>query len=64
MFHRYAREDTHYLLYIYDVLRQKLLMSAAESENSDPPLTEASTLNSLCIGFKYFIRIVTLTLKY
>ncbi|XP_073062728.1 protein RRP6-like 2 isoform X2 [Primulina eburnea] len=36
----YAREDTHYLLYIYDVLRQKLLMSAAESENSDPPLTE------------------------
>ncbi|XP_073308993.1 protein RRP6-like 2 isoform X2 [Primulina huaijiensis] len=36
----YAREDTHYLLYIYDVLRQKLLMSAAESENSYPPLTE------------------------
>ncbi|XP_073317360.1 protein RRP6-like 2 [Primulina huaijiensis] len=36
----YAREDTHYLLYIYDVLRQKLLMSAAESENSGPPLTE------------------------
>ncbi|XP_073149727.1 LOW QUALITY PROTEIN: protein RRP6-like 2 [Henckelia pumila] len=36
----YAREDTHYLLYIYDVLRQKLLMSTAESENSDPPLTE------------------------
>ncbi|KZV15181.1 hypothetical protein F511_33667 [Dorcoceras hygrometricum] len=36
----YAREDTHYLLYIYDVMRQKLLNSAAESESSDPPLTE------------------------
>ncbi|KAK6942465.1 Exosome-associated factor Rrp6, N-terminal [Dillenia turbinata] len=38
---RYAREDTHYLLYIYDIMRVKLLSTAAESENSDPPILEA-----------------------
>ncbi|CAA2938145.1 RRP6-like 2 [Olea europaea subsp. europaea] len=37
---RYAREDTHYLLYIYDVMRMMLLTSSAESESSDPPLLE------------------------
>ncbi|KAL2481805.1 Polynucleotidyl transferase [Abeliophyllum distichum] len=37
---RYAREDTHYLLYIYDVMRMTLLTSSAESESSDPPLLE------------------------
>ncbi|KAL2503188.1 Polynucleotidyl transferase [Forsythia ovata] len=37
---RYAREDTHYLLYIYDVMRMTLLTSSVESESSDPPLLE------------------------
>lgn len=38
---RYAREDTHYLLYIYDVMRMKLLSSCAESDGSpDTPLVE------------------------
>ncbi|XP_050370361.1 protein RRP6-like 2 [Argentina anserina] len=37
---RYAREDTHYLLYIYDLMRTKLSSMPKESENSDAPLVE------------------------
>ncbi|KAH6826496.1 Polynucleotidyl transferase [Perilla frutescens var. hirtella] len=37
---KYAREDTHYLLYIYDLMRLRLLGLSAESESSDPPLIE------------------------
>ena len=36
---RYAREDTHYLLYIYDLMRTQLL-SVAEPENSEALLLE------------------------
>ncbi|CAA0818753.1 Polynucleotidyl transferase- ribonuclease H fold protein with HRDC domain [Striga hermonthica] len=37
---KYAREDTHYLLYIYDLMRIRLLKLSADSESSDPPLIE------------------------
>ncbi|KAL3534826.1 hypothetical protein ACH5RR_003287 [Cinchona calisaya] len=37
---RYAREDTHYLLHIYDLMRMKLLSASTESEDADPPLLE------------------------
>lgn len=37
---RYAREDTHYLLYICDIMKIKLSSMPKESENSDTPLTE------------------------
>ncbi|KAK7317534.1 hypothetical protein RJT34_01859 [Clitoria ternatea] len=40
---RYAREDTHYLLYIYDLMRIKLFSLSKESgrsESSDTPLVE------------------------
>ncbi|XP_004493203.1 protein RRP6-like 2 isoform X2 [Cicer arietinum] len=37
---RYGREDTHYLLYIYDLLRIKLFALSKESESSDDPLLE------------------------
>ncbi|GAB4857231.1 hypothetical protein Ancab_015138 [Ancistrocladus abbreviatus] len=37
---RYAREDTHYLLYIYDLMRVRLLSESAVSEESDAPLVE------------------------
>ena len=37
---RYAREDTHYLLYIYDLMRIKLLSMPKESEHCDTPLVE------------------------
>lgn len=37
---RYAREDTHSLLYIYDIMKIKLSSMPKESENSDTPLTE------------------------
>ncbi|CAA7018386.1 unnamed protein product [Microthlaspi erraticum] len=37
---RYAREDTHYLLYIYDVMRQDLHAMAKEDEQSVAPLVE------------------------
>ncbi|AEE33102.1 Protein RRP6-like 1 [Arabidopsis thaliana] len=37
---RYAREDTHYLLYIYDVMRMELHTMAKEDEQSDSPLVE------------------------
>ncbi|PIN04553.1 Ribonuclease D [Handroanthus impetiginosus] len=41
---KYAREDTHYLLYIYDLMRARLLKTPADSESSDHPLVEASSL--------------------
>ncbi|XP_062166108.1 protein RRP6-like 2 [Alnus glutinosa] len=37
---RYAREDTHYLLHIYDLMRIKLFSMPKESENFDTPLVE------------------------
>ncbi|RYR53851.1 hypothetical protein Ahy_A06g029095 isoform A [Arachis hypogaea] len=37
---RYGREDTHYLLYIYDQLRIKLFALSKESESSENPLVE------------------------
>lgn len=37
---KYAREDTHYLLYIYDVMRMELLSLDAENGSPDAPLVE------------------------
>ncbi|KAJ0249128.1 3'-5' exonuclease domain-containing protein [Hirschfeldia incana] len=37
---KYAREDTHYLLYIYDVMRIDLHTVAREDEKPDSPLVE------------------------
>ncbi|KAL8132205.1 hypothetical protein AgCh_007918 [Apium graveolens] len=37
---RYAREDTHYLLYIYDLMKIELLSLSAESESPDASLVE------------------------
>ncbi|KAK1404600.1 3'-5' exonuclease domain-containing family protein [Heracleum sosnowskyi] len=37
---RYAREDTHYLLYIYDVMKIELLSLSTESESTDASLVE------------------------
>ncbi|XP_022718840.1 protein RRP6-like 2 isoform X2 [Durio zibethinus] len=37
---RYAREDTHYLLYIYDLMRIELLSMPKEPEHCDAPLVE------------------------
>ncbi|XP_027175422.1 protein RRP6-like 2 isoform X2 [Coffea eugenioides] len=37
---RYAREDTHYLLYIYDLMRMKLLSASSETEDVNPPFEE------------------------
>ncbi|ESQ33213.1 hypothetical protein EUTSA_v10003636mg [Eutrema salsugineum] len=37
---RYAREDTHYLLYIYDVMKIELQEMAKGDQNTDSPLLE------------------------
>ncbi|KAK7336288.1 hypothetical protein VNO77_16824 [Canavalia gladiata] len=37
---RYGREDTHYLLYIYDLMRIKLVALSKECQGSDDPLVE------------------------
>ncbi|KAF5475765.1 hypothetical protein F2P56_007539 [Juglans regia] len=37
---RYAREDTHYLLHIYDLMRMELFSMPKEDENFDSPLVE------------------------
>ncbi|KAK1384702.1 HRDC domain-containing protein [Heracleum sosnowskyi] len=37
---RYAREDTHYLLHIYDLMRVRLLCSSSDSEYSESALLE------------------------
>jgi len=41
---KYAREDTHYLLYIYDELRKKIIAKAGET-NSNPIESLKSILN-------------------
>lgn len=33
---KYAREDTHYLLYIYDQMRADLLQKGAQEDNKNP----------------------------
>ncbi|PON53649.1 Ribonuclease D [Parasponia andersonii] len=37
---RYAREDTHYLLHIYDLMRMKLFSLSKESDSADASLLE------------------------
>ncbi|XP_011001702.1 PREDICTED: exosome component 10-like [Populus euphratica] len=37
---RYAREDTHYLLHVYDLMRALLLTKHSDHDNGDPPLVE------------------------
>ncbi|CAJ2672032.1 unnamed protein product [Trifolium pratense] len=37
---KYGREDTHYLLYIYDLMRIKLFELSKESESPDDPLLD------------------------
>ncbi|KAJ8763149.1 hypothetical protein K2173_025534 [Erythroxylum novogranatense] len=37
---RYAREDTHYLLHIYDLMKTMLHSMPSDAENSDPPLVQ------------------------
>jgi exosome complex exonuclease RRP6 len=39
---RYAREDTHYLLYIYDSMRINLSALPKAPESSDAPLVEVT----------------------
>ncbi|KAF4397113.1 hypothetical protein G4B88_008959 [Cannabis sativa] len=47
---RYAREDTHYLLHIYDLMRMKLLSLSKESESSEISLQEVYKRSyELCI---------------
>ncbi|KAI7746260.1 hypothetical protein M8C21_000425, partial [Ambrosia artemisiifolia] len=37
---RYAREDTHYLLYIYDLMKRRLLSSSTDPNCPEAPLVE------------------------
>ncbi|CAL1382429.1 unnamed protein product [Linum trigynum] len=47
---RYAREDTHYLLYIYDQMRCLLHSMPKEPESSDTPLVEVyKRSNDVCM---------------
>ena len=51
---RYAREDTHYLLYIYDLMRIELFSMLNEPESVDAPLVEVIIYFSLlfCLSTK------------
>nr|GMC92161.1 protein RRP6-like 2 [Ipomoea batatas]GMC93851.1 protein RRP6-like 2 [Ipomoea batatas] len=42
---RYAREDTHFLLYIYDVMKMKLLSLSVNTESSSSALAEVYKLS-------------------
>lgn len=42
-FDRYARDDTHYLLYVYDLMKKRLLSSSTDPNNPDALLVEVST---------------------
>ncbi|KAL7596060.1 hypothetical protein Lser_V15G28584 [Lactuca serriola] len=37
---RYARDDTHYLLYVYDLMKKRLLSSSTDPNNPDALLVE------------------------
>ncbi|KAM7278354.1 hypothetical protein ACFE04_005488 [Oxalis oulophora] len=45
---KYAREDTHYLLYIYDLMKVQLRALPRESENSEDPLAEVAKCRVQC----------------
>lgn len=48
---RYAREDTHYLLHIYDLMKIRLLTFSSVSENSDSHLVEVYKRSSaICMN--------------
>ncbi|KAE8699224.1 membrin-11-like [Hibiscus syriacus] len=47
----YAREDTHYLLYIYDLMRIELLSMPKEGEHLDAPLVEVYKRSFDVAGF-------------
>ncbi|KAJ0509214.1 putative 3'-5' exonuclease domain, ribonuclease H-like superfamily [Helianthus annuus] len=47
---RYAREDTHYLLYIYNLMKRKLL-----SSSTDPNCSEASLVEVINYSFFSFL---------
>ena len=44
---KYAREDTHYLLYIYDRMRNELIRR--KRENQDPLRTTLSRSKDVCL---------------
>ncbi|CAM8877295.1 unnamed protein product [Rhodiola kirilowii] len=49
---RYAREDTHYLLYIYDLLRIELTKLPMDPEKADDPLLEVYKRSyDICMQF-------------
>ena len=62
---KYAREDTHYLLYIYDVLRKELLESGT-AKNPENPRTDLKAVihrsSSLCL--QAYEKPVTKDFKY
>jgi len=49
---KYAREDTHYLLYVYDCLRKELLEEGTKSNSKNPTSLLKLTLhksNGICL---------------
>lgn len=63
-FIKYAREDTHYLLYIYDQLRKKLVLDAKEN-NLDPIESLKSVLNkSKVVSLKTYKKPILKTEQY
>lgn len=49
---KYAREDTHYLLYIYDCLRKELIERGVKANSSNPFQLMKQTLhrsNGICL---------------
>ncbi|CAL5323849.1 unnamed protein product [Camellia sinensis] len=53
---RYAREDTHYLLHIYDLMRIRLLSASTESENSDEPPVEGFEVIDIIFDVKHCLQ--------
>ncbi|KAF5955639.1 hypothetical protein HYC85_008495 [Camellia sinensis] len=53
---RYAREDTHYLLHIYDLMRIWLFSASTESENSDEPLVEGFEVIDIIFDVKHCLQ--------
>lgn len=52
----YAREDTHYLLYIYDMLRKDLINQASKTATNPIEILKSVLNNSKEISLKKYIK--------
>lgn len=59
---KYARQDTHYLLYIYDCLKNDLIKNGNETKNLLRSAFERSRL--ICLKVCFFMHFINVFIVY